>query len=308
MSSATSSHSPDLSGDGTDVYQRFHRSPSAAAALTELSCSRESVLEQRAVQRWNEGLAIGAPQCLGRDVFGEQQLEPVEQFGRGRLLLEPRHFAQIEEYFEGFRKQRLLEARKMHVDDLRHRFAIGKPDVVEETAAQKRVGQLLLVVRRNYDERPVLRDDCSVRLVDVELHPVELAQQIVRKLDVRLVDFVDQDDRSLVALERLPQHAALDVVGDVADAAVTELRVAKSRHRVVFVETLLRLRCRFDVPLRKRPAERRGDRLREQRLAGARLAFDEQRPLERKRGIDGQFQVGRGNVTGRAFEAHGNVP
>jgi hypothetical protein len=37
----------------------------------------------------------------------------------------------------------------------------------------------------------------SSSLVDVELHPIELLQQVVREFDVRLVDLVDQqDDRS----------------------------------------------------------------------------------------------------------------
>jgi hypothetical protein len=63
-------------------------------------------------------------------------------------------------------------------------------------------------------------DDGVVRLVDVELHPVELAQEIVRKLDIRLVDLVDQHDRRHVALERFPQHAVLDVVRDVRDMLV----------------------------------------------------------------------------------------
>jgi hypothetical protein len=35
------------------------------------------------------------------------------------------------------------------------------------------------------------------RLVDVELHPVELAQQVVGELDVGLVDLVDQQHRLL---------------------------------------------------------------------------------------------------------------
>ena len=109
-------------------------------------------------------------------------------------------------------------------------------------------------------------------------------------------------------LERLPQHAALDVVRDVADVRVAELRVAQPRHRVVFVEALLRLGRRLDVPLQQRPAERARDFLREHRLAGAGLALDEQRPLERDRRVDREHQVGRGDVGVGAFEAHGKRP
>ena len=96
------------------------------------------------------------------------------------------------------------------------------------------------------------------RLVDEELHPVEFEQQVVGELDVGLVDLVDQHDhRPLVGLERVPQLAAHDVVGDVVHPLVAELAVAQARDRVVFVEALLRLGGRLDVPLDQRIAERR---------------------------------------------------
>ncbi len=144
-----------------------------------------------------------------------------------------------------------------------------------------------------------------LRLVDVELHPVELAQEVVGELDVGLVDLVDQHHRRRRRLERLPQHAALDVVGDVADMLVAQLRIAQPRHRVVFVESLLGLGRRLDVPLQQRPRQRTRDLLGEHRLAGAGLALDEQRPLERDRRVDGEHQVGGGDVGVGAFEAHG---
>ena len=41
-------------------------------------------------------------------------------------------------------------------------------------------------------------------LVDEELHAIEFLQQVVRELDVGLVDLVDQQHRALVGDERLP--------------------------------------------------------------------------------------------------------
>ena len=109
----------------------------------------------------------------------------------------------------------------------------GKADVVEEAAAQERVGQLLLVVRRDDDERPMPGLDRAVRLVDVELHAVELAQEVVGELDVGLVDLVDQHDRRHLAFERVPQHAVLDVVRDVGRRArrPTANRAGATRRR-----------------------------------------------------------------------------
>ncbi len=64
------------------------------------------------------------------------------------------------------------------------------------------------------------------RLVDEELHAVELEQQVVGELDIRLVDLIDQQYRRLVGVERLPQFAPDDIVGDIVDLGLAELRIA----------------------------------------------------------------------------------
>ena len=144
-----------------------------------------------------------------------------------------------------------------------------------------------------------LRLDRLAGLVDVEFHAIEFEQQVVRELDVGLVDLVDQQHRPLLERERLPQLAALDVVADVRDARVAELAVAQARHRVVFVEALLRLGGRLDVPGDQRRAERLRDLLGQHGLAGAGLALDQQRALQRDRGVDRDLEVvGRDVVLG----------
>ena len=141
-------------------------------------------------------------------------------------------------------------------------------------------------------------------LVDVELHLVEFEQEIVGELDVGLVDLVDQQHRPLGRGERLPQLAAPDVVGDVGDARVAELRIAQPRDGVIFVQALLGAGRRLDVPGDERRADRAGDLLRQQRLAGAGLALDEQRTLERDRGVDRGLQFVARDIGGRAFKTH----
>src|SRR5882724_1102959 len=55
------------------------------------------VLEQGAVQRRDDGLAVLRAQRVGRDVLGEEELQPVEELrGRG-LLLQARDLAHLEE-------------------------------------------------------------------------------------------------------------------------------------------------------------------------------------------------------------------
>src|SRR4051794_28872894 len=128
------------------------------------------VLQERAVQRRNQHFLIAAAQRFRRNVFREQELQPIEQLGSRWLLLETGHFAEREEDLKRLLQQRFFESRKMHVDDARHRLLIGKADVVEKTAAQKRVGQFLFVVAGDDDERPMLRLYGPLRFVDIELH------------------------------------------------------------------------------------------------------------------------------------------
>src|SRR3546814_14893673 len=59
-----------------------------------------------------------------------------------------------------------------------------------------------------------------------ELHAVELAQQIVGKLDVGLVALIDQQYRALLVDEGLPQGAGTDVIAHVVTPLLAQLRVA----------------------------------------------------------------------------------
>ena len=188
----------------------------------------------------------------------------------------------------------------------RHGVGIGKADVVEEAAAQEGVGQFLFVVRGDDHDRAAARLHGLARLVDEELHAIELLQQVVGKLDVGLVDLVDQQHRALVGDEGVPQFAALDVVADVLHAGVAELAVAQARHRVVFVQALLRLGGGLDVPFDQRRPDALGDLQRQHGLAGAGLALDQQRPLQGDRGVDRDFEIVGGHIGLGAFKTHAN--
>mmetsp|Transcript_119892 Transcript_119892/g.333502 ORF Transcript_119892/g.333502 Transcript_119892/m.333502 type:complete len:344 (+) Transcript_119892:5035-6066(+) len=170
------------------------------------------VLQQCADQRRDADLLVLCLQGLGRDILGQQQLEPVDQLRGARFLLQAGQVAHRVEVLQRGGEQVGLQGREMHADDLGHRFGIGELDVVEEAAAQERVRQLLLIVGRDEDQRPVLGLDQLARLVHVELHPVDFAQQVVRELDVGLVDLVDQQHAGPVAGDGLQQGAFEQVV------------------------------------------------------------------------------------------------
>src|SRR5947207_8301086 len=179
----------------------------------------------------------------------------------------------------------------MDIDDPMHRFVVGKTDVMKKAAPEKGVRQLLFVVRRDDYNRTMPSLNRAARLVDVELHSIELEQQVVRKFDVGLLDLVDQQDRRLWRLERLPELSRRDIVGDIVDALVAELAVAQARNRLVFVKALLRFGRGFDMPGDQIPVDASGDLMRQYRLAAPRLAFNEQRALQRDRGIDRNLQI-----------------
>src|SRR5467141_2957895 len=196
----------------------------------------------------------------------------------------------------------VLQGGKMYIDDAVHRFTIGKADVMKKAAPEKGVRQLLFVVRRDDYNRTMPSLDRTARLVDVELHPIEFEQQIVRKFDVSLVDLVDQQDRRHWRLERLPELSRHNVVADIVDALVAELAVAEARIRIVFVKALLRFGRGFDVPGDQIPSDGAGNLMRQYCLAAPRLTFDEQRALQRDRGIDRNLQVRRHYISSGARE------
>ena len=263
------------------------------------------VLEQGAVQRRNELLGIALAQDFRADVFDHQQLEPIQKLGGRGLLLHPRHVADLVEQLERLGHQTLLDAGKVHFDDRPHRLRVREADVVKEAAAQECVGQFFFVVGGDHHDRPPPRLDGLAGLVDEELHAIEFLQQVVGKLDIGLVDLVDQQHRPRVRDEGIPELAALDVVANVLDALVAELAVAQTGDRVILVEALQRLGGGFDVPLEQRCGEALGDFEREHGLAGAGLALDQQGALERDGGVDGDLEVVGHDVGAGSFETHG---
>ena len=194
----------------------------------------------------------------------------------------------------------------MHVDDALHGGRVGELDVVEEAAAQEGVGQLFFVVGGDEDQRTVLGAHQFTGLVAVELHAVEFAQQVVGKLDVGLVNLVDQQCHLRVGGEGLPEHAFEDVVVDVLHALATldigQLRIAQAADGVVFVQALLGLGGRFDVPLQQRHVQRLRHFLGQHGLAGAGFALDQEWALQGDASVDREHQILGGNVVGGAVE------
>jgi len=93
-------------------------------------------------------------------------------------------------------------------------------DVVKEAAAQKCVGQFFFVIRGNKYQRSVLGFDEFARFVNIKLHAVNLAQQVVWKFNVGFVNLIDQQGDRFIGRKSLPQHAFNNVVVNVFDLFV----------------------------------------------------------------------------------------
>src|SRR3546814_17464041 len=103
----------------------------------------------------------------------------------------------------------------------------------------------------------------------MELHAVEFLQQVVWKLDIGLVDLVDQQHGQGGGGEGFPQLAATDVIGGVVNALVAQLAVSKAGAGVIFVKALLRIGGGFDLPFAQRCAEGGSAPMSQPRLAVA---------------------------------------
>ena len=184
----------------------------------------------------------------------------------------------------------------MDPDNLSHQLLVREGDIVEDTPAQEGVGQLLLRVGGDDHHRAVLGGDGLARLRDVELHPVQLPQQVVGELQVRLVNLVDEQNHLLVGGEGLAQLAQLHVFGDVVHALAAELAVVQPLHHVVDVQAVLGLGGGLDVPDNQLFVQRRRDGLRQHGLARARLPLDQQGLLEHHGDIHRPEQLRIGHI------------
>ena len=128
----------------------------------------------------------------------------------------------------------------MHIHNLFHGVGFWELDVVEEAAAQERVGQFLLIVRSDKHHRASFGFDQLTGFVAIKLHAINFTQQVIGKLDVGFVDLINQNGHRLIGGKGLPQHTLDDVVFDVLDFFIAELAVTQTADGVVFVQALLR--------------------------------------------------------------------
>ena len=100
----------------------------------------------------------------------------------------------------------------MYVDDFSHRPLVRKLDVVKKATTQECVRQFLFIVAGDDDDWPIHCLDQLLCLIDEKLHSIEFEQEVVWKLNISLVNFIDEQDGLLIALKRFPDFTVNDVI------------------------------------------------------------------------------------------------
>ena len=178
----------------------------------------------------------------------DQRPDPVDDLAGGGFFLDAGQLPDAVKGLQHLGEQRLVQAGEVDPNDLRHQFPVWELDVVEHAPAQKCIRQFLLRIGGDDDHRAVFGSDGAPRLRDVELHPVQLPQQVVGELQICLVDLIDEQDHLLVGGEGLPQLAQLHIFFNVVHALAAELAVVQTLHHVIDVQPVLGLGGGLDVP------------------------------------------------------------
>ena len=143
-----------------------------------------------------------------------------------------------------------------------------------------------------------------MRFVNVKAHPVDFLKQIVWKLDIGLVDFVDQQNGQLRAFKCFPKLSLLNVVANVVDAFIAQLAVAQAGNGIIFIQALMRFGRGLNVPGDQRGIERLGYFFCQHGFTSARFTLHEKGASQRSSGIHCDLQVVSGDIGLGAFKAH----
>ncbi len=243
------------------------------------------------MQRRDRLAGLLAVQCFGWDLLGNQQLEPVKQFRGGRLLLQTGHLTHTEKCFQSPLQQRLLDSRVVDINDLLHGFCFREADIVKKATPQKSIWQFLLVVAGDNNHRSMLGCNQLAGFVNIKLHAIEFLQQVIGKFNICLVDLIDQQNGSLFRLESLPQLTFHDVIANLMDPLITELRITQAGYGIILVQPLMGLGGRLDMPLIEWHSQCLCDFLCQHGLAGAWLPLDQEGATQGYSSIDCQIEV-----------------
>ncbi len=230
--------------------------------------------------------------------------DPVERFGNARNPVQvgtPQHLDERRDLF----REPPRRVRQSGQDDAELFVEVRIRDPVIEAAALQRVVQLARAVRGDDDDRRP-RGANRAELRNRHLKVGEQLEEKALERVVGAIDLVDEEDRDLLTPEG-PKERALNEERLAEELARRRLAVERMRGLeqpdfeqlpgvVPFVERLGDVDALVALQANELGVERGGQRFGDFRLAHARFAFDEQRPSELQREIDGNRQAAFADV------------
>src|ERR1039457_3579057 len=132
-------------------------------------------------------------QCFRTEVrVCPQGSKPIEKLAGCRFFLDPFEPSQSVKGINAGLREVVIQVREMNADDPADHVRHGKADMMEVTAAEKGVGEVLLGIGGDADHRSVSRLDRTIDLDYIELHLVKNIEHVILKIGVGLVDLIDQ--------------------------------------------------------------------------------------------------------------------
>ena len=107
----------------------------------------------------------------------------------------------------------------MQPHDNRDLFGARKWDVVAETAAQKRIGQLSFGVACNDYDGLIARRHFMIDFPNDKGTILEDVQQVVLSIRIGLIDLIEQEHPSILGKKRPPYWPESKVIPDVVNVA-----------------------------------------------------------------------------------------
>ena len=243
-----------------------------------------------------QGIDAIPPQIFSGQIFGQQQLKPIEHFACRGFFLQTGRLAHFEKLCQSSLQKLRFQPGVMHFDNLPQSIWLRKTDVVEKAPAKEGIGQLFFIVGGDNYHWAMAGFDGFTGFIDMKRHTIEFLQQVVGKFDISLVNLIDEQNDLFSAFESLPNFAFFDIVRNIAHPFITELAVAQSADCIVFIKSLLGAGGGFDIPLYHVHAKR-GCHLQGQfGFTCPWLTLDQQRAFQGHSGVHSHSQIIGGNI------------
>ena len=121
----------------------------------------------------------------------------------------------------------------MYANNLGHQAFIRELNIVENAPAQKGIRQLFFRIRCDNDDRALVCPHSTACFRNIKFHLIQLPQQIIGKLQVCLVDLINEQYHLLVTGKRLSQLAEFHILFNLLNVSHAHLAVIEALHNIV---------------------------------------------------------------------------